>query len=120
MKMLSAVFELQNLLVNRRRIFYSILAGAFSVPFFFAAIITAAIEAGLQYDAQGFVMWSALFSVASAFGAVAVASLILARALFPKPVPPQVNLAMLYEKFHVRELLDKWTQQTAPMSGVKN
>lgn len=110
----SPIHELQYLLANKRRIIYSVFFSATGFVFAMTAIVIAVIEGALQYDAQGFVMWSALFSAAIWLAAAAVISWIGSRLVLPvRPAQAESIFADITKQLGVAELLEIWLKQAA-------
>jgi hypothetical protein len=79
----SPIQELQHFLLNKKRIFYSLGLALTGYLLLFSALIISLVEGALQYDAQGFLIWSALFAVASVLGLAGLISVGLAKLLVP-------------------------------------
>ena len=84
--------EVQCMLRHRRRVQFAILLWAAGFIFFMSATMLGLIDLALQYDAQGFVTWTAILSVATLFITLAVLSFALAKVIFPKPNLSAVSL----------------------------
>jgi hypothetical protein len=103
----SPIHDLHNFLVNRRRIFGSLAVAGVGFVFLMSGLLIGLVEGALQFDAQGFLMWSSLFGVAAGLGGVGLFSVLMARITFPAPVVVhQSFLADLNKQFNLTEILE--------------
>jgi hypothetical protein len=105
----SPLLEAQRLLANKRRIFNALLLGITGFIFMIAGFITGLIEAALQYEAQGFVFWSALFTVAAGLLFGGIACVLGAKAFMPVFMPNRLNMAAFDPaQFDIMSLLENF------------
>lgn len=89
------VLEIKALYENKARVVASIGLALAALGLFMTSFIVCIMEFVLQYDAQGFVLWSPMFTVAMVFFCIATAATFGAKAIFPKPqdaVAPQLQV----------------------------
>src|SRR4051812_43739563 len=79
----SPIQELQHFLTNKRRIFYSLGIAITGYLLLLTGFVISLVEAALQADAQGFVMWSSLFTVAAGLACAGIASIVIAKLMVP-------------------------------------
>lgn len=103
MKLLSAVIsglvlarplmEIKTIYQKRGRVAVSIALAAGAFAFLMTSLVLGTMEFVLQYEAQGFVLWSVMFTLAVIYFCFAVLTAILSAATFPKPeyVAPQIQ-----------------------------
>jgi hypothetical protein len=82
----SPIHELQHFLTNKRRIFYSLGIAVTGYLLVFTGLVLSLVEWALQFDAQGFVMWSSLFSVAFGLALTGIFSVVIAKLMVPARV----------------------------------
>jgi hypothetical protein len=75
--------ELQRLLINRRKVLYSMMLGATAFIFVLSCIILTSIECALQFQNQGFIGWTPLLTVAASFFVVGLIFALTAKTIFP-------------------------------------
>jgi hypothetical protein len=108
----SPLHELHNLFVNKRRIF--IACGVAVIGFFlvFSGFIMGLVEGSLQFDAQGFMVWSSLFTVAASLAIAGAFCIMGAWAAFPQAPPVRQNIfAELNSQFRLTELAEQFFKE---------
>lgn len=91
------VLEIKAIYENKARVVVSIGLALAAMGFFMTSFILCIMEIVLQYDAQGFVLWSPMFTIAVLFSCFATAAILGAKAVFPKPqdsIAPQLQVLM--------------------------
>ncbi len=111
--------ELKTILENRRRVMFSVLALAVGFVFVMAFVLLGVIEAALQYEAQGFVLWNALLSVATGFFVLGLFSFILAKVLWPKPQADLGGLLKGLDAASLLALVEQFMPAEEPFRGSK-
>jgi hypothetical protein len=113
----SPLHELQHFLGNKRRILYAAILAAAGFVFMMAAILLGTVEAVLQYDAQGFILWSPLFMVTAWFACAGIFVLAAARLTLPvRTITPAAHMfpfAELNKEFGISELIERWLNRMA-------
>lgn len=104
--------ELRQLYINKHKIFISGALFAAAIVFALAAFMIALIEGALQYDAQGFVMWSALFAVALLFCGLGVVAFFVARTINPLRVLG-AHLDQSVSEIDFGRIVHLWTEMRA-------
>lgn len=112
------IVELHRLLVHKRRVLISFVLATGAFFLILAGFVVAVIEAVTQYEVQGFVLWSALFSAALIFAVTAALLTLVAKLVLPKPAPPTFNWAAIDKQFKLSEMLEQWTKQGVPTAAA--
>jgi hypothetical protein len=81
----ASLIEAKTLLQKRRRVIWSVLIGAAGFFLVMSAVLLGVIDLALQYEAQGFVLWNAVLSVAAGFITIGALAFVVAKVVFPKP-----------------------------------
>lgn len=121
---MSSLLELKNLFENRRRVLLTVILGAAGFIFVMAAILVGSIEMALQHEAQGFILWNAILSVATGFLVVGSICAIAGAKIFPKAKPPVAFAGLpailgLLENFDMNVILTMVEQfQSAARPGA--
>ena len=103
----SPLHELQHFLLNKKRIFISAGVAVIGFLFIFAGLLIGLVEAALQYDAQGFVMWTSLFTVGAGLGLAGLFFFLISRMLLPPTLVVQQSLlADLNKHFNLNEIVE--------------
>lgn len=118
----SPLAEFQRFVDNKKRIFYALLIGTSGFIFMVGGFFLAIIEAALQYEAQGFLFWTALFTLATGLLLSGLLFVLVAKVTMPQILPSRVSLDFLNNpQFNFMPLLETWlkqqfdaTQSTAP------
>lgn len=79
----ATIMELQKLLINRRKVLYSVVFAATAFFMILGALILGSIEVALQIQNQGSVVWTPLLTVALGFMSFATVAAIGARSVYP-------------------------------------
>jgi hypothetical protein len=111
----SPLLTLQRLMEGGKKVIYAIVLGITAFIFTLAAVISGVIEVTLQLEAQGFLMWSALFSAATTFLALGAVFGIVAKVVFPDVKKPDVDLKDLSE--HPLQLIEFLLQNISSGGG---
>lgn len=87
------VLQIKTIYQHKGKVAASMGFGAAAFAFLMVSIVLATMELVLQYEAQGFVLWSVMFTLSVVFFAFALISVFAAKAIFPKPevVAPQLQ-----------------------------
>ena len=103
----SPIQELQHFLTNKKKIFVAAGIAVIGFIFLIAGFIISLVEAALQYDAQGFVVWSALFVVATGLAVMGAFSLLFAKLLIPvRPIQQESLFGELNKQFNISQILE--------------
>jgi hypothetical protein len=112
----SPLTEARKLFVQRRRILTALVMGQAGLILLVAGLITAVIEAALQFEVQGFLLWSALFSAACALAVLGAVFSVGAYALLPALELPTLSWAALDERLGISHLIEHWAHQAAEVA----
>ena len=108
----SPLHEIRHLLRNKRKIFAAVGLMAVGFVFGMAGVLVALIEGALQLDAQGFLMWSALFSLSLILVVASGISFIIARKINPMTTMAadmsHSLLADLDTQFNLAQIVQQW------------
>ena len=108
----SPLRELHNLFTNKRRILITLGVAVTGFLLLFSGFIMGLVEGSLQYDAQGFLIWSSLFTVAAGLAIVGAFCMLAAWATFPQPQVAQHNVfAELNSQFRLTELAEQFFKE---------
>jgi hypothetical protein len=101
------IHELQIFLMNKKRIFMSLGLAVTGYILAVAGLLISLVEWALQSDAQGFVIWSAMFTVASGLAIAGLCFILIARAAVPARVEYHESIFQeLNKQFHFTEGLE--------------
>ncbi len=92
------VLEVKAMYENRGRVVASFIFAAAAFVFFMSGILMGIIELVLQYDDQGFVLWSVMLGIATLFFVLGAICALGAKIIFPKP--PLVATPRLQDVIH--------------------
>lgn len=112
----SPIQEIHHFLENKRRILLTAISSAAGFVFIMAAILLGTVEAALQYDAQGFILWSPIFTAVTWFFGAGIFSCLVARLALPVksvPAPVAFSLRELIKELRLSELIEKWLSPAA-------
>jgi hypothetical protein len=105
----SPIHELHSLFVHKKRILAAAGMAVTGYVLILTGMIVGIIEGALQSDAQGFMMWSSLFSVAVGLAMAGFALVIVSRLMVPTlTAEHQSLLADLNRQFNLTENLEKF------------
>lgn len=108
------IHELQTFLMNKKRIFISLGLAVTGYILGIAGLLISLVEWALQADAQGFVMWSAMFTVASGLVIAGVCFVLIARAAVPVRVEYHESIFQeLNKQFHFMDSLEAFLKKMA-------
>lgn len=120
----SPLMELQRLFEARKKVLWAIILGATAFVFGITAVIMASIEVALQYEAQGFLMWSAMLTLSAIFLTLGIICAASAKGVFPEPrLQSGFNLANLGDNQSAMQMLENlgkqlFTEPGAPFAHV--
>jgi len=108
----SPLRELHTLFTNKRRILIAVGVAVIGFLLLFSGFIMGLVEGSLQYDVQGFLLWSSLFTVATSLAIVGAFFMLAAWASFPQPSVDQRNLfSELNSQFRLTELAEQFFKE---------
>lgn len=114
----SPLHELRHLLRNKQKIFAAIGLMAVGFVLGMAGLLMALIEGALQLEAQGFMMWSALFSLSLILVVCGGLSFWIARTVNPmRTMATDMNhnfLADLDSQFNLAQIIQQWSESRRP------
>lgn len=104
--------ELQHFIQYKNRYISALIFSAIGFVFIMSGLLIGLIEVALQYEAQGFIFWTALFTLASALVILGGLSVIVGRLVIPKReslkprdgIDPQLNFGQVFADFLQRNL----------------
>ena len=104
------VMQIKSIFEHRGRVLVSVLLGSAAFVLFMTSFVLGTAEIVLQYDAQGFVIWSPLLTLSALYLLFCAIAAISSAAVFPKP---EISVAPQFQEI-IHKLLQSLANQYPP------